>query len=388
MKYDFPLIKNIDDVLPAIKNNDEFIVVERNGFTVINYVYSAENTFLGDNFELKRECRGIVFDKDGALVSRRFHKFFNLFEKEETHIDNVNFNNNHLILDKADGSMITPIFDKFKNKFYFGSKMIQSEVAENANYFAHTNEQYLLFAKKMYEQNKTPIFEWCSPKNRIVVNYDRDQLILTAIRDNLTGEYMSYDDMMYYSKFNIPIIKAYDSFSNIHDQLDQMKQLQNIEGFVIRFNNGHMIKIKTDEYVQFHKSKDLTQNPANIIRIILADKIDDLKSMVKNNDLETLRNVESEFYNVFNKFKNEIENKLLYFKKKYGEDRKEFSLNEKHEKDFIRNAYFSSLKPNFEINDYVKKVFLNNLSKNIDWERFCVNNNFGKKLYTKPGFFE
>ena len=38
MKYRFPHITHINDVLPAIEGRDEFIVAEREHYTVINYM--------------------------------------------------------------------------------------------------------------------------------------------------------------------------------------------------------------------------------------------------------------------------------------------------------------------------------------------------------------
>lgn len=45
MNYEFPLIRNISDVLPAIAGRDEFVVAEKEGYTVINY-----NVMMGDTF--------------------------------------------------------------------------------------------------------------------------------------------------------------------------------------------------------------------------------------------------------------------------------------------------------------------------------------------------
>ena len=49
MSYEFPVIKNISDVLPAIAGKEEFIVAERNGFNVINYLVNYELTFENPN---------------------------------------------------------------------------------------------------------------------------------------------------------------------------------------------------------------------------------------------------------------------------------------------------------------------------------------------------
>jgi RNA ligase len=58
---------------------------------------------------IRRECRGLVFDKNGWILARRFHKFFNLNEREETLARNVDFSKPHSVLAKIDGSMISPV---------------------------------------------------------------------------------------------------------------------------------------------------------------------------------------------------------------------------------------------------------------------------------------
>ncbi len=81
MNYCFPEICHINDVLPHIEGRDEFVVAEREGYTVVNYVVAMADTFdmtgpddLGG--AIRRECRGLIFGPDGALMSRPFHKFF------------------------------------------------------------------------------------------------------------------------------------------------------------------------------------------------------------------------------------------------------------------------------------------------------------------------
>ncbi len=94
MHYNFPMIRHISDVLPHIEGREEFIVAEREGYTVVNYVVAMADTFnmypagydgslstydLGG--AMRRECRGLIFGDDGHLMSRPFHKFFNINER-------------------------------------------------------------------------------------------------------------------------------------------------------------------------------------------------------------------------------------------------------------------------------------------------------------------
>jgi len=80
----YPIINNFSDLLPYIKDREEIKVFEESvaGETVITvcYMIAKEDTF---NSEWLRECRGIVFEKKtGRLLSRPFHKFFNIGEKK------------------------------------------------------------------------------------------------------------------------------------------------------------------------------------------------------------------------------------------------------------------------------------------------------------------
>jgi hypothetical protein len=45
MNYAFPIIRHLDDVLPHIEGREEFIVAEREGYTVVNYVVAMADTF-------------------------------------------------------------------------------------------------------------------------------------------------------------------------------------------------------------------------------------------------------------------------------------------------------------------------------------------------------
>ena len=97
MFYDFPEIKTIQDVLPHIEGRDEFKVIEKDWYTVINYAVAFEDTFSlirersHHNMKIRRECRGLIFDTTtGQLISRPYHKFFNAGEREETQLNKIN----------------------------------------------------------------------------------------------------------------------------------------------------------------------------------------------------------------------------------------------------------------------------------------------------------
>lgn len=56
---------------------------------------------------IRRELRGLIFSaKDGTVISRRFHKFFNVGELPETQPEKIDMKVPFVVLEKLDGSMI------------------------------------------------------------------------------------------------------------------------------------------------------------------------------------------------------------------------------------------------------------------------------------------
>jgi RNA ligase len=194
MNYKFPEIRTMDDVLPHIEGRKEFIVAEREYGYVINYVVAMEDTFnmagpqdLGG--AIRRECRGLKFHQDGTIGARPFHKWFNINEREDTQQHVIDLSLPHTIMEKLDGSMIHPM--KVQGNVRWMSKMGITSVAEQVEEFVVDNDKYLDFASWCIDSNLTSIFEWCSRKQKIVIDYPEDRLVLLAVRNNVTGEYLS-----------------------------------------------------------------------------------------------------------------------------------------------------------------------------------------------------
>ena len=292
MNYEFPTITNISDVLPAIEGRGEFVVAVKQGYTVINY-----NVMMADTFDsnIRRECRGIIFDTEsGEILRRPYHKFFNVNEREETQDQVVNLSRPHAILEKLDGSMIAPFV--VNDRMIWGTKMGATEVAEPVEDFVLLHENYSQFARFLIRRGYTPIFEWCSRKQRIVLDYKEDQLILTAIRDLTTGRYMSWDLVTNTADlYFIPTVRTFEPQSDMKGFIDYVRDLEDLEGFVVRFNDGHMLKLKCDWYVQIHKAKEAILQDRNIVELILDDKLDDVKAHLPQEDRDRLTVFEDAF---------------------------------------------------------------------------------------------
>ncbi len=303
MNYNFPEINHIDDVLLQIEERPEFKVMEKGWYTVINYMVAFEDTFslirhrTHYNMWMRRECRGLIFDTaTGNLISRPYHKFFNVGEREETNLDKIDLTQPHVVLEKLDGSMIRPI--PTPEGFRLGTKAGITDVAMNAEYFVADKPEYAKFIKSSFACGLTPIFEWCSRKNRIVVDYPDDQLILTAVRDLRSGNYIPYSQMVETGKnYDIPVVKAIaGDDTDIEKIVDHIRKWDDGEGVVIRFENGHMVKIKADEYVLRHRSKEQINSEKNIIQVILNDSVDDMIPLLTSEDVQRLKDFQQKFW--------------------------------------------------------------------------------------------
>jgi RNA ligase len=304
MNYKFPVIKNIQQVKQAITGCEEFIVAERDFYDVVNYVVQKSDTFQKvetENDAIKRECRGLIFDKQGNLISRPFHKFFNFGEK--VYDGEPDISKPHVILKKLDGSMIRPVevengtFEYKGKTFSLFTKMGNTDVSKQAEKFIKGKEGYFKLIVACLKNGSTPIFEWTAPYNRIVINYEKEQLTLLAIRFNENGKYLKMDDVKkVVGKLNIPVVESYPgNISSVRQFLGDIKENEE-EGFVIRFDDGHMVKVKTEWYVAKHKAKDKMLFEKDVISMIVNETVDDIKPMLTELDLNKIEEFEDQFW--------------------------------------------------------------------------------------------
>lgn len=369
MNYEFPTITNISDVLPAIEGRDEFVVAEKEGYTVINY-----NVMMADTFDcpIRRECRGIIFDSEsGDILRRPFHKFFNVNEREETQDHVVDLSQDHRILEKLDGSMIAP-FMIWPGEMVWGTKMGATDVAKPVEEFVEANSHYRQFAKFTISRGYTPIFEWCSRKQRIVLDYKEDQLILTAIRDITTGRYMSHELMEAHAEsYRIPVVRTFEPQTDMKAFVEYVRDLEDLEGFVVRFSDGHMLKLKCHWYLQIHKAKEAILQDRNIIELILDEGLDDVKAHLPQEDRDRL----SQFEDNFNRavlIKSAGIMQMMYQLRDSGIDRKAFALGQAQTVDsYVRPIVFKNfdVEPSAEkIDADVRNTIRNNLTKTVKYE--------------------
>ena len=332
MHYKWPKITHLDQVRRVIDGREEFIIAERDDFYVVNYLVRKEDTFppvTSDDDALLRECRGLIFDKNGQVLSRAYHKFFNVNEVEETQVGKIDLGKPHVILDKLDGSFIRPILiDGIHVRL--ASKMGITGVAMMAEEVIADKPGYMDLIRGCIMTNSTPIFEFVSRRQRVVVDYPDENLILTGVRNNTLGTYMPYEKMIKLEEgYGIPVVKAIATSSqgNLASILEDIRSRKGIEGVVIRFDDGHQVKIKTEEYVTMHKAKDAVAFEKDVVAAIINEKIDDVISVVPDDVSARLHEFCEKFWEGIDRTESEI---MLMFDGMYlstcKSDRKKFAI--------------------------------------------------------------
>lgn len=327
--YKFPEIHTINDVIPYIKDHDEFGIIEKNDMIIVHYFIKKNNTFVIDPDNpikgiMQRECRGLLFNKNGEIIGRRYHKIFNLGELKETLEMNVDLNKPHRILEKLDGSMVSPVL--INGEPVLTTKLGITEHSKRAQHFLETQPNIKKFCLEVLMNGYNPIFEWLDEKFVHQIKHQKSDLVLTAIRGIKTGIYVGYTWFRTFrDKYNISIVKYLGVNRNIANLYEQIKKMENTEGIVTRFDNGHMIKIKTDWYLERAKLFDMIRFEKDIIALIASQKDDDIIGLLEENIREKYINYRNIVLNSVEKWAEKIENHLETFLNNHKpENRKQF----------------------------------------------------------------
>ncbi|EFA84232.1 hypothetical protein PPL_03309 [Heterostelium album PN500] len=309
----FPHNITVEDCRLAIKDVVGFREVKRENTIVFTYDSLYDESFPNPDEEsdpkksfllkIRRECRGIIFDQsNGKLLSRKFHKFFNINELRETKAELIDLNQPFILTEKVDGSLIAPIL--VGGSVLWGSKQgASTDLADKIEDFIARNQEfysYNQFSLEWLNKDYTPMFEYSSKSQQIILFYGEEKLSLIGIRDNVTGAYISYEEMSKSATgFNVPVIKRIDIANHPElsliktttDLVHAAKRMRNVEGFVLKLENtGHHYKVKTEWYIDLARlhlqSPKEVKNEKDVWSLILSGHIDDTIAMLSDT-LET-----------------------------------------------------------------------------------------------------
>lgn len=297
------------------------------------YKYSKELQYkikfdLNDNYREKPDdfkwttllsmCRGLVIeDETNKIIAKGFSKFFNASEHGFEHIQNRMKRLKYNIYEKLDGSLIV--------LFNYNGEWVNST---NGSF---DSEQSILSKKLLTDEmlntlDKDYIYllEYISPLNKIVINYEAEELILLAILNRKNN----FSEISLDSELNKSCFKKVEKVKIKENLLSNLQSITflnvpNKEGFVIVFEDGFRVKLKFEEYVRLHKIKTELSDKSILLFLSegssviekLKDIPDELHTWIYETELK-FKKWYSRYYNY---------SKLVYEKFSNIEDQKEFS---------------------------------------------------------------
>lgn len=324
--------------------NDNFLFFETihevDGYkiSIFSYRLARASDFacpVTKNPKLKaHEVRGItfVFNLDGSLFKRflMLDKFWNMDQEETSMYSVIKDYKIKSIYEKEDGSIAS--FIKLPN----GKSVARSKASFISDQAIEIQRIYnewkniKKFVDWCLNNEIIPIFEYVAPTNRIVIKYSNPDLILLRMRDNTTGKYLDindYTDML----DGITVAKVYNEYT-----LDNLIELKDViegkEGWIVQFENGKMIKIKTEYYKRLHGLFTDDINRENtLINLIINEKIDDVLSQIDDEDKKKEIERISDIINNYIRKASDIIDDLMI---KYTGDRKDFAIRYRKQKFF------------------------------------------------------
>lgn len=358
-------------------------VIEGYPISVFNYrlaQYSDFTTPLPERPEVNAyEMRGLtfVFNKDGSLYKRflLLEKFFNLNQVPESMYSVVKNYKVKFINNKEDGSIASYI--QLPNGRVIGkSKMgFDNEQSNGINRIYKSRQDVKVFVDWCLKNEITPIFEYVSPANRIVLRYLEEDLILLRMRNNKTGKHLeikNYLDQI----ATIRIAPFEDDYKDLDHLIEVTAKQVDKEGVIVQtedeYGKDKFFKIKTPWYIERHGllTNDLYREHI-IIGYILDDKIDDILGQVPEDEKEAHERINK----IIKVIKRTLNEKSQEIQKSY----EQFIKSKMTKKDYaLRNSITN---PNFAfVMNMIKGEELKKLSKEDIKEYYGDFENYQKSL--------
>jgi RNA ligase len=275
-----------------------------------NYTPRVQYESLWDDVTM--QCRGLITNSKGDVISKPFGKFFNYEEVIDKNL--IPWDSEYAyIQDKMDGSLGI--------LFFYDGEWIMST---RGSFTSEQSIRGLEILKSKYDLSKfmkevTYLCEIIYPENRIVVNYGCDNITFLSV----TTPEIELNWYTARSIFHSSGIKEEDIVESTMvtfntDTFDTYKKLNtpNSEGFVVRFYPSNFrMKIKFEEYVRLHRiltnvsSRDIWEylKEDKSFDELLEKVPDEFNSWVKETVKDFVirfENIEKEYKWIFNKIRN------------------------------------------------------------------------------------
>lgn len=234
------------------------------------------------------ECRGLILSfPDFEVMARGFDRFFNFGEAPEF-TEQVDFSR-AFVYEKVDGSYVNVYHDG--DKWCIATR--GTAFAESENYSGRIFKDMILeafgcdvdevFSDNFISTDHTLIFEFTSPENRVVTRYTKPEMVLTAVRNRDTGNYvadkfikLAFSRMIKEGYINFRLAKKFD-ISNSEAALQAARELTDLqEGYVV-FDpvSQARVKIKSPTYVAVHHIRGEGLTPKRMAHLVSCGEVEE-----------------------------------------------------------------------------------------------------------------
>jgi RNA ligase len=172
-------------------------------------------------------------------------------------------------------------------------------------------------------------------------------------------------------EFDIPVVDIFPAFADVETLLEYTKNLKNVEGFIVSFEDGHKLKIKADEYVRIHKTKDMIQFDRNIVDLIINENIDDVIPMLPETDVKKIRDFEARFWKAFFKMEKTLYGLYREAGTSYDYDKKRIATEyiPKYLKDKSYSSFIFGQIDGKNLREMLTNHITKSISSNVKWEQ-------------------
>jgi len=229
-----------------------------------------------------QECRGLILrEHTWEVVCYAFKKFFNHGEGFAAEIDWASAR----VFLKIDGSNLNLAYDNVLNQWFFSTRsMVEAdgkcEIGMEFSEVAHLalKEMGIVWENfvKLLNKNYTYMFELVSPYTRVYINYEKSQLYLLAVRDNISFKEM--DPIPFGKKLDIQVPKTYalmdaKTLTYLVNTWNGSEQ----EGVVVCDKYFNRLKIKNRDYVcKQGLIHSMSASDRNVVQIVMNGTVDDI----------------------------------------------------------------------------------------------------------------
>ncbi len=247
--------------------------------------YSEECMYSKQWDEFTMMARGLIIDVvKHEIVATPFPKFFNYGEQANITLPDEPFE----AYEKLDGSL--GIAFQHNGEWHMATKgsFTSTQAVEGKAMLdrvcspAHLGRGF------------TYLFEIVGPWNRIIVPYEKSELVLLAVYSDMGHEITGMSLVHEARQCGVRIGKFYPG-RTIDDLVAIAKELpRNDEGFVVRFQSGYRVKIKGAAYVRAHKLASRVTPLGVYDALVAADDIQALRRELPEElwlDFDTIHNL-------------------------------------------------------------------------------------------------